>query len=161
MRPPSSFPLIHSCRFQSTHSRGVRLTRQQYISIISRVSIHALTRSATLFTLASVFFLFLFQSTHSRGVRLRKNPVISLWNFGFNPRTHEECDELGSILESTFIFVSIHALTRSATLFTLASVFFLFLFQSTHSRGVRLRKNPVISLWNFGFNPRTHEECDI
>ena len=55
--------------------------------------------------------------------------------------------------------ISIHALTRSATqtiLFQTSQK----LFQSTHSRGVRLLirrfRNEVL----LDFNPRTHEECD-
>ena len=55
----------------------------------------------------------------------------------FNPRTHEECDKHRQMMVS--------AVLR---------------FQSTHSRGVRLRtfvkREGVIKY----FNPRTHEECD-
>ena len=54
----------------------------------------------------------------------------------FNPRTHEECDP----------FVSPTFDVR-------------LVFQSTHSRGVRLM--PILDRTNkSNFNPRTHEECD-
>ena len=56
------------------------------------------------------------------------------------------------------IQVSIHALTRSAT-----SVFICAMqsrmFQSTHSRGVRLTGTNTATE-QASFNPRTHEECD-
>ena len=78
-----------------------------------------------------------FQSTHSRGVRRRYRPNRTSRS-GFNPRTHEECDcNSLSLLVNFLLFqsthsrgvrpfeqnctgsqriVSIHALTRSATL---------------------------------------------
>ena len=78
------------------------------------VSIHALTRSATrLRTLFRSVHL-LFQYTHSRGVRLISQ-FITQGTKSFNPRTHEECDIGGDTLQ-LFLVVSIHALTRSATL---------------------------------------------
>ena len=57
---------------------------------------------------------------------------------GFNPRTREECDMRGGDDLRTVGQVSIHALARSATRFALAVRRDLLLFQSTHSRGVRL-----------------------
>ena len=77
----------------------------------------------------------MFQSTHSRGVR---------HSYGhhryrcpcFNPRTHEECDGSSNSFVN-ILCVSIHALTRSATL------------PGYGYHGPE------------GFNPRTHEECDL
>ena len=164
--------------FQSTHSRGVRrayLSMARFlppcfnprtheecdsmprrIYLISPVSIHALTRSATI----------LMFKAHKK-------------KLCFNPRTHEECD----IKDKPYIraaWVSIHALTRSATpiqsvslqtkdvsihALTRSATSGLEIqcndgkFQSTHSRGVRLTRMEQRSL-NNSFNPRTHEECD-
>ena len=55
----------------------------------------------------------------------------------FNPRTHEECDDSNRKRYSARSSISIHALTRSATL-------------------------PILhrSILASNFNPRTHEECD-
>ena len=58
---------------------------------------------------------FIFQSTHSRGVRLVTIRSISGIMYNFNPRTHEECDADYSA-GSSFLSISIHALTRSATI---------------------------------------------
>ena len=100
----------------------------------------------------------LFQSTHSRGVRLlTKSPFPDQHDFNprtheecdftfepvpnvlldFNPRTHEECDTASAIV-CFACWISIHALTRSAT---------------------GPEEEEQLSL--FYFNPRTHEECDI
>ena len=57
-------------KFQSTHSRGVRQLGEDGSLQGLAISIHALTRSATLIDFAGF-------------------PMIS----DFNPRTHEECDE--------------------------------------------------------------------
>ena len=120
----------------------------------------------------------------------------------FNPRTHEECDVRSFVARNTN-YVSIHALTRSATELTILASRFLIrfnprtheecdltsgipspppdcfnprtheecdgahltlvyaprLFQSTHSRGVRLTQIIGVKLAPC-FNPRTHEECD-
>ena len=121
-------------KFQSTHSRGVR---QSPRTGIVRKS--------------------MFQSTHSRGVRPKKAGYLARL-IGFNPRTHEECDPPPAPGSIPITAVSIHALTRSATLTfsnaeRLLSVSIHALtrsatanscwpslrrwFQSTHSRGVR------------------------
>ncbi len=140
----------HRCRqnngdhheFQSTHSRGVRL------------GIECLQRKRTLF-----------QSTHSRGVRQPPRRMIR-WTVGFNPRTHEECDlgwAIGGYNISRFQSthsrgvrlsrrsprrcisrVSIHALTRSATIPPIASMWRAQKFQSTHSRGVRQLRSMIL-----------------
>ena len=134
----------------------------QDLDVVRRsVSIHALTRSATI----------LYLGYHGLGpvsihalTRSATNKMVSrpLSSSGFNPRTHEECDpKILSI--SSGVAVSIHALTRSATYFTTLALSFLTVsihaltrsatckrlpwkevpeFQSTHSRGVR----PCLSL---------------
>ena len=101
-----------------------------------------------------------FQSTHSRGVRR---------GLGYKYSDND--------------FISIHALTRSATFNRHPSRRyrhdfnprtheecdhnFIFkrhvriLFQSTHSRGVRRPYTCSTSIPTLYFNPRTHEECDF
>ena len=102
--------------------------------------------------------LFMFQSTHSRGVRhniacmaaidacfnprTHEECDVRCTSFfaryaSFNPRTHEECDIHATIL-SPKARVSIHALTRSAT----------------------MDMDSQVSRYQ-SFNPRTHEECDV
>ena len=121
------------------------------------ISIHALTKSATLgpdHNLPSIRFQsthsrrvrpshrlnvayeIRFQSTHSR--RVRRPPDRGMYGYDcFNPRTHEECDPFYEGKKELSPKVSIHALTKSATT----------------KAGLRL--SPF-----FCFNPRTHEECD-
>ena len=136
--------------------------RPPYLPLVTQslsISIHALTRSAT-----ESACIFPSSSSH------------------FNPRTHEECDCLFFLTASTPNLISIHALTRSAThsfrsRFRILSnfnprtheecddyesTFFDFpdLFQSTHSRGVRLSLAFLHNAAFPNFNPRTHEECD-
>ena len=76
--------------FQSTHSRGVRLTDLQ----------------------DAYFHASFNPRTHEECDKTLKN--IWLVCSCFNPRTHEECDNRG-IQHRTARRVSIHALTRSAT----------------------------------------------
>ena len=47
--------LCRVCQFQSTHSRGVRRTQNTTCYLISCVSIHALTRSATAYIFSFLF----------------------------------------------------------------------------------------------------------
>ena len=98
--------------FQSTHSRGVRQKWQILLEKLKEISIHALTRSATMKILKRLQEK-LFQSTHSRGVRHSAASTLYL-----------------------LCTISIHALTRSATILELNTLY-QELFQSTHSRGVR------------------------
>ena len=76
----------------------------------------------------------------------------------FNPRTHEECDfaKLSSarLLQ---IFQSTHS--RGVRLRFDVPAVRVHKFQSTHSRGVR-RLATCQHEANLNFNPRTHEECD-
>ena len=123
--------------FQSTHSQGVRLAQQDDVNhamdisihaltrsatinksdkySIVAISIHALTRSATLASISAFLIAIWFQSTHSQGVR---HPI-----------------QYPLYLQ---LIISIHALTRSAT-----SLTFFFAIRSIY------------------FNPRTHKECDF
>ena len=125
--------------------------------------------------------VYVFQSTHPRGVRLdpRRNTLAPCLSFNprthegcdcdfpknrrkqksFNPRTHEGCDVTEPRSSMRRGYVSIHAPTRGATAFwrncdKTAG------FQSTHPRGVRLRKDVWLCSSLCSFNPRTHEGCD-
>ena len=123
-----------------------------------QVSIHALTRSATYDSDAKVGDQ-LFQSTHSRGVRPFEIFAVSWWFVSihaltrsatisinctcsdilcFNPRTHEECD---------FCFITLklpmscfNPRTHEECDRTQSPKACDFLFQSTHSRGVRRKR---------------------
>ena len=121
--------------FQSTHSRGVR---------------H--------FWYCNACFRFRFQSTHSRGVRLTPSyPCLS--SADFNPRTHEECDGTSTNNAAFSNNISIHALTRSATIIDTFRVVIVWDFNPrTHEECDKFAFNAVLSPFNF--NPRTHEECD-
>ena len=123
--------------FQSTHSRRVRQGLDTNRYYLAAVSIHALTKSATLLRRCLIRHG-KFQSTHSRRVRpsvlsisatadsvsihaLTKSAtlhqiIIISHICCFNPRTHEECD----------FYKMIEDLGLST-------------FQSTHSRRVRPR----------------------
>ena len=78
----------------------------------------------------------LFQSTHPRGVRR---------GIGYVPRYYDW-------------FQSTHP--RGVRHIYLDFKDYLEKFQSTHPRGVR-QKSLGITLGNNGFNPRTHEGCDV
>ena len=123
----------------------------------------------------------LFQSTHSRGVRrffsFKDNAslTISIHALARSATLLQEMDHRS-------LEISIHALARSATFLDL-QYFTAFIFQSTHSRGVRLLCTIISSLWHLfqsthsrgvrlptaikwfeereDFNPRTREECDF
>ena len=120
--------------FQSTHSRGVRQIAPGITHEPTPVSIHALTRSATIYMILSTRLLE-FQSTHSRGVRQTFHELLQVY-LTFQS-THSRGVRQRSSLYRSGTHVSIHALTRSAT----------------SNRG-----NPVLK--STSFNPRTHEECD-
>ena len=145
------------------------------------ISIHALTRSATIYILPFGRWTFTFQSTHSQGVRLPNLVIDIKCSFisihaltrsatcnnqrpccnqcDFNPRTHKECDQqIASLI--WLLNISIHALTRSATVSINGVLIWLHLFQSTHSQGVRRRYIVSANRRKNNFNPRTHKECD-
>ena len=120
-----------------------------------------------------------FQSTHSRRVR-QQHDALAEPAAGFNPRTHEECDLYlncsvkkkrkfqsthsrrvrlyGSGADRRDLYVSIHALTKSATIYSS-------IFKSIESFNPRTHEECDLRLfysdpYNLSFNPRTHEECD-
>ena len=122
--------------FQSTHPRGVRRFKDD-VSVCLGV----------------------FQSTHPRGVRpderyhQSEHRRISIHapargatskgaehfhdHFDFNPRTREGCDHIGR-----------------------RAVYRYLIFQSTHPRGVRLKRCHTVVRAALYFNPRTREGCD-
>ena len=169
----------------------------------SVVSIHALTRSAT-FDFYGSENDFRFQSTHSRGVRRRSHQTSLMLLYSFNPRTHEECDEVevtgteerlrfnprtheecdnnseqylkgiesfnprtheecdryamrDTSIETMFQSTHSRGVRQDCCCGTQKEI----LFQSTHSRGVRHIYPSVLITGSSGFNPRTHEECDL
>ena len=75
----------------------------------------------------------------------------------FNPRTHEECDYFVDIT-GVIIGVSIHALTRSATIFT--KVISNGGEVSIHALTRSATTLRPASRSECSFNPRTHEECE-
>ena len=123
------------------------------------ISIHALTRSATVIVCMLLVGALQFQSTHSQGVRrLDRCNCYRSWRISihsltrsatlllksrrgkqryFNPRTHKECDCLFLLSTVTGEAISIHALTRSATAVIFYAHLCSLIFQSTHSQGVR------------------------
>ena len=121
------------------------------------VSIHAPTRGATPSYANSNRQRKWFQSTHPRGVR---QVLFSerLTKTGFNPRTHEGCDNI--LTKLTFQikkFQSTHP--RGVRQHKSQAVRLTEKFQSTHPRGVR--HDMLLKIANtLCFNPRTHEGCD-
>ncbi len=188
---------IHALAWSATNS--IPTTKAFFTGFNPRTRVECDTQ--TLF-FSPVFKMF--QSTHSRGVRRTGRTCQSKRHNCFNPRTRVECDpfpdklrsrNLVSIhalawsatnkrrLKSTMVIsVSIHALAWSATkvMCNLTSLPSLFqsthsrgvrlilpqppvranLFQSTHSRGVRLNTVPSCVSFIKCFNPRTRVECD-
>ena len=104
-----------------------------------RVSIHALTRSATMNYMFCIPYEG-FQSTHSRGVRRPQESTIRARS-SFNPRTHEECDALRSGFAGWIWSFNprTHEECDMRCFMTFRS---MWRFQSTHSRGVR-HHNPL------------------
>jgi len=79
---------------------------------------------------------------------------------GFNPRTREGCDHLNLVTKLFGYNVSIHAPARGATLMWWLQTSQQIRFQSTHPRGVRLRRECRSTPVSTCFNPRTREGCD-
>ena len=149
-------------------------------SALLTISIHALTRSATADSAEQELSEYKFQSTHSQGVRL-KCLIVFLHQWHFNPCTHKECDLTCHEVIVFFAFISIHALTRSATVVNVPSQGGLFisihaLTRSATSFRLKAPSPPNISIHaltrsatfnalhlyhlHHYFNPRTHKECD-
>ncbi len=143
--------------FQSTHPRGVRLVFSVLtMLLILFQSTHP--RGVRRKVMVIVNFEIGFQSTHPRGVR---QDVLAI--FGINTKfqsTHPRGVRRKSFHTLDDLdFVSIHAPTRGATAQETSSQAAL-MFQSTHPRGVRLCKREIPRFLS-GFNPRTHEGCDV
>ncbi len=102
------------------------------------ISIHALTRSATI-TLAMIKYLASrFQSTHSQGVRLSQKCITTSTIRGFQSTHSQGVRRRKEAMQQIGRHISIHALTRSATLYANGRC-----------------------LDTIYFNPRTHKECDL
>ena len=121
------------------------------------ISIHALTRSATILQerFRKTFRISIHALTRSATGRFLLSLVLIR---DFNPRTHEECDTKATDdLENKFDFnPRTHEECDDASFATLVKAFG---FQSTHSRGVRPKRRGT-HCYEWYFNPRTHEECD-
>ena len=106
----------HPCisLFQSTHSRRVR--RKPVLDCVTSELFQS-THSRRVRLCYAINFVYAcrFQSNHSRRVRLDPAIPINSCAFDFNPRTHEECDAV-LISRTRRNLISIHALTKSATL---------------------------------------------
>ena len=123
-----------SCRFQLTHSRGVRPGSDslywESFDFNSRTHVECDLRTTT-----------------------------EQWkNANFNSRTHVECDFV-TYTVLPLIDISTHALTWSATLMETDSMVGSS-FQLTHSRGVRPSFSDSPFPFFAYFNSRTHVECD-
>ena len=122
------------------------------------ISIHALTRSATL-QRQSCICQEIFQSTHSRGVRLNTSvDVASLVLFqsthsrGVRPATGQA--------SQSHVAISIHALTRSATAWQTGITSGTTISIHALTRSATSIQSAFASSQIY-FNPRTHEECDL
>ena len=123
------------CQFQSTHSRGVRPAAEAGREADFDISIHALTRSATLpkFNNEWQQEISIHALTRSATRVLPQFPQVVDY---FNPRTHEECDPAKSTLNHWMIYFN----------------------PRTHEECDACPPHQTPSILNF--NPRTHEECD-
>ena len=122
----------------------------------SDISIHALTRSATIHrSNCHVSHSHFNPRTHEECDGKRDISALKITHF--NPRTHEECDCVEDSRERTLV-ISIHALTRSATAWLRYGQIGLDFNPRTHEECDIIQ--PDISRQN-DFNPRTHEECDV
>ena len=165
--------------FQSTHPRRVWHFALGNISSGQAVSIHTPTKGVTFVRLMLMLHL-VFQSTHPRRVWLSNKVVLKLticfnphthegcdlyydifiWNsVGFNPHTHEGCDIL---LVPSPLNVEEFQSTHPRRVWPARCQVSLSnsMFQSTHPRRV-WRKYILFNLSVKGFNPHTHEGCDV
>ena len=99
--------------FQSTHPRGVRRSYRLSHLPDCRISIHAPTRGATHYSKPGRKRTYISIHAPTRGATVARTYFLFPLPY-FNPRTHEGCDSLKSIVK-----------------------FLIPLFQSTHPRGVR------------------------
>ena len=122
--------------FQSTPSRGGRLNTLATFTFAISVSIHALTRRAT--------------------VRLTKAQSVAQVSIHALTRRATVCKVDKTYLKN----VSIHALTRRATVLIITCGIAKQRFQSTPSRGGRRKTEFINGVSNLSFNPRPHAEGD-
>ena len=120
--------------FQLTHSRGVRQLQFGIFAMRMGISTHALTWSATINHLPPRPKKKPFQLTHSRGVRLLAVPLLPEANISTHALTWSAT--MRGMLSEPSMVISTHALTWSATVAMCVQGDW-FLFQLTHSRGVR------------------------
>ena len=133
--------IIPIVTFQSTHPRGVR----RY-GIIRQKSIHEFQsthpRGVRLLALTALATRYLFQSTHPRGVRLIAS-LISLFMAYFNPRTHVGCDSRPFHRFGRRCDFNPRTHVGCDKPCTSSSIY-LYSFQSTHPRGVRLLSHQMV-----------------
>ena len=146
-----------SALFQSTPSRGGRRALFHNNSPLVRVSIHALTRRATILKKCAAPISW-FQSTPSRGGR-QKSIGFMYHILGFNPRPHAEGDRTNHGTGKGALLVSIHALTRRATklLIVVRPAVMVSIHALTRRATCTTYKGSVCSS---SFNPRPHAEGD-
>ena len=121
--------------FQSTHSHGVRPGQRFTRLEVIRLSIHALTWSATKYLGTNCKTLAL--SIHALTWSATPEDVLILFkDDAFNPRTHMECDQRGYDYKwRAARFQSTHS--HGVRLCLLFYIRIGANFQSTHSHGVR------------------------
>ena len=124
-----------SCKFQSTHPRGVR---HQYHAPRRRSNrFNPRTRVGCDFIFEDQSRLLLFQSTHPRGVRLkdtaaeRQATIVSIHAPAWGATVTSPKDFIAAVA-----LVSIHAPAWGATMPCICISWYV-MFQSTHPRGVR------------------------
>ena len=143
--------------FQSTHSRGVRLTTNRTTDLPQEFqSTHS--RGVRPIFILLITYREMFQSTHSRGVRQNSQSKLDVASL-FQSTHSRGVRHPDRKHYQQFNAVSIHALTRSATSPTLAvkATFRVSIHALTRSATYI---SLVVYHRHHGFNPRTHEECD-
>ncbi len=123
------------------------------------ISIHAPAWGATR-KYAVVFGGSAFQSTHPRGVRPAvPTKFINTGDISIHaPAWGATFDNNNKFAQ---VIISIHAPAWGATLATVVWEASIFVFQSTHPRGVRRDRQRIYRLAGDYFNPRTRVGCDL
>ena len=143
--------------FQSTHPRGVRHRLGCYCQTLCCFNPRTHEGCDVVSVMSHVIMIGFNPRTHE-GCDLLV-VVTMLFPTSFNPRTHEGCDKMSNNgIFANRAFQSTHP--RGVRHIYLDFKDYLEKFQSTHPRGVR-QKSLGITLGNNGFNPRTHEGCDV
>ena len=120
------------------------------------ISIHAPTWGATCILICPISILSYFNPRTHVGCDQGLSTMTDARVY-FNPRTHVGCDVILCQHRFVFLFQSTHprGVRRRLPLLLVLAV----LFQSTHPRGVR-RSHVHRTTAAFHFNPRTHVGCD-